>query len=137
MDSFIFTNEDFIKQYIIMYESSQQIFNTILNKVEKELFKLLIIQEKITYNENMSDMLGIFETISELNNRMNNEGNHFLLQIQYVRNNNFIKPINYELIKDLDEIIEKINKNKKRIEKIFYDYSQVINKLKYPKRVNI
>lgn len=137
MDSFIFTNEDFIKQYIIMYETSQQIFNSILNKVEKELSKLLIIQEKITYNENMSDMLGTFETISELNNRMNNEGNHFLFQIQYIRNNNFIKPINYDLIKDLEEIIEIINKNKKRIEKIFYEYSQVINKLKYPKRVNI
>ena len=110
--SFIFTNEDFIKQYIIMYESSQQIFDNILNKIEKKISNILIIQEKIRYKENM---LVIFDTIFQLNERINNEGNHFLLQIQYVRNNNFINPINYDLIKDLDEIIEKINNNKKRI----------------------
>ena len=135
MDSipFIFTNEDFIKQYIIMYESSQQIFHSILNKVEKKIYTLLIIQEQSNYNKNMIDMktiIELFETISQLNNKINNEGNHFLLQTQYVRNNNFIKPINYELIKDLDQIIEIINKNKKRIEQIFYDYSRFVNSIK-------
>lgn len=133
MDSFIFTNEDFIKQYIIMYDSSQQIFNTILNKVEKKISTLLLIQEQSKYNKNMIDMKAIFqifEIISQLNNKINNQGNHFLHHIQYVRNNNFLKPINYELTKDLDEIIETIKKNKKRIEKIFYDYSQLVNSIK-------
>jgi hypothetical protein len=133
MDSFIFTNEDFIKQYIIMYDSSQQIFNTILNEVEKKISTLLLLQEQSKYNKNMIDMkviFQIFEIISQLNNKINNEGNHFLLQIQYLRNNNFLKPINYELTKDLDEIIEIINKNKKRIEKNFYDYSQLVNSIK-------
>ncbi len=133
MDSFIFTNEDFIKQYIIMYDSSQQIFKTILNNVEKNIYTLLLLKEQSKYNKNMIDIkaiIQIFEIISQLNNKINNEGNHFLHHIQYVRNNNFLKPINYELTKDLDEIIETINKNKKRIEKLFYNYSLIVNSIK-------
>jgi len=132
MESFIFSNEDFMKQYTILFFSGQQILNITISKLYEKLNTINILKkDKFDIKEMYNSMINSYNELLQLKEQIIIQSNNFLIQSNFQYTFNQQKKLNqYNLLDDLEIIRKTIENNKSSIENIIKKYFLVIQMLK-------
>ena len=132
-NNFIFTNEDFIIQYVHMFFTSQQLVSKSIYEMESKITEIKKENNKKrdTFIDYRDDILQTYHSLYTFYQQLSNQTTKFITDINEIhkQNKKLKTNENYNnLIKDFNCVIQAIIVNKTRIEKLLKEIKQFISK---------
>ena len=132
-NNFIFTNEDFIIQYVHMFFTSQQLVSKSIYEMESKItdIKKESNKKRDSFIDYRDDILQTYHSLYTFYQQLSNQTTKFITDINEIhkQNKKLKTNENYNnLIKDFNCVIQAIIVNKTRIEKLLKEIKQFISK---------